>query len=163
MPWACCEWVHQRAAWVQCQPQVPPEEAPQAAPWVRGRCIAPSLTEATQTHTQKEPLQHIKSLALSTQQRFPRSQCQAPQGCNLSITSQWHLNYRSTRSLTRPFRYVLCPAASQAASQGTTSRFSAWPSHTKQWCCWKEGLKHRTSQPAVEVTVSRVITVPRRV
>lgn len=34
-------------------------------PGVRGRCMAPSLTEATETHTQKEPLQHIKSLALS--------------------------------------------------------------------------------------------------
>lgn len=71
-PWKCSELsagalhVHvaskctRQQPGAQRQPRIPPEETPQVPPW--GACMFHSskCSEATQSHIQKEPLQHSK-------------------------------------------------------------------------------------------------------
>lgn len=136
MPRASCKQVHQMERSVHLRSHQ--KNHLKHHPGVRARCVAPGTIEATQTHTQKEPLQHTNSLASSarcdTRAERPSEVPWVP-GRNLSDTSHWHLSYCSTRTLAQPLGHLLHSASSRAASQRTASRFSAWPFHTKQSCC----------------------------
>lgn len=64
-------------------------------------------------------------------QQVPSVSAPGSQSCNLSSMSHWHVASSGTWSLTAPLDHLFHLASSQAASQRTTSRFSAWLVHTK--------------------------------
>lgn len=129
-----CTWCKQR------QPWIPPEEAPPVPPWgartLLGALVAqrpPKLTarmnpSSTPNHQQHgpckaaEPCTHRGALHPSIR----------PLQAAILLTSHWHLSYLSARSLAQPLGHLLLSAPSQAASQRTTFRLSAWMFHTKE-------------------------------